>query len=182
MNQIATGSNPLADDKQPVILTPEMLARVQSLYDKGLCRQAFELGSAVSGIHLWRGTDACILAGRIALNLGATQLAFRQHIRAFQATPTRVRAQAYYLEVFLAMRGPVFAWEKFRQFERDIKPSSEQDQADEGCEYLFTVGARICGHLRDFERAEEYLKMAEKNRSNSPWLLVEQATLLGLKE
>jgi tetratricopeptide (TPR) repeat protein len=163
-------------------LSPELLARMQSLYDAGCCRKAFALGNSSVPIHQWRGMDACILAGRIALNLGATRLAFRQHVRAFHSAPESIRAQAYYLETLLAMRGPVPAWEKFRRFERKIPASADAGPPGEGWEYLHTLGARICGHLRDFEQAEERLKTAGRNRSPFPWLLVEQATLMIMQE
>src|SRR5438552_1343927 len=75
-------------------LSPEKLARVQSLYDRDFCGQAYELGDSIKPSHRWRGEVGCILVGRIAFNLDATRLANRQHIRAFRAMPGAVRTQA----------------------------------------------------------------------------------------
>ena len=166
----------------PGELPPEVFAQIQSLYDEGACLKAYELGNAVRPFEKWRGPYASILGGRIALNLGASRLAFRQHVRAFHDAPDRLKTQAYYLETFLAMRGPAFAWEKFRAFEKAAASSVAGGPEDEGWEYLFTLGARICGHFREFERAKEYIKIADKKRSAFPWLLVEQAALAAMQE
>jgi hypothetical protein len=159
----------------------DTLAGVQALYDAGLCRQAYELAVAMAPLAEWDGVEARILAGRIALNMGAPRLASRHHTGAFHAASGQIRTQAYYLEVVLGMRGPVFAWEKFAQFE-PAHNSTGALEDHEGWEYLFTLGARICGLFRDFSRAEHYLKVAERYPSNSPWLLVEQAGVLGMRE
>lgn len=82
------------------------MARIQALYDRGLSRQAYDLASASVPFKQVRGVDTCILMGRIALNLGAGRLAFGQHLRAYRLDPKRTRSRAYYLEAFLAMRGP----------------------------------------------------------------------------
>ncbi|HXI69481.1 MAG TPA: tetratricopeptide repeat protein [Verrucomicrobiae bacterium] len=163
-------------------LSPELLARIQTLHDKGQSRQAYDLATANFPLNQVRGVDACILAGRIAANLGAGRLAFRQHVRAYRSEPKNIRAQAYYLEVVLGMRGPVFAWNLFKRFESESRNRIEDGVSDEGWEYLFTLGGRICGHFRDFERAEECLKMAEERKSRMPWLLIERAGLLCMQE
>jgi tetratricopeptide (TPR) repeat protein len=159
-----------------------LLAKVQALYDQGLCRQAHALASASAPLADWRGVEGDILAGRILLNLGATRPAFRHHIRAFRAGPNQLRAQAYYLEVFLQLRGPVFAWQRFRGFENAARAAPTPPPANDGWEYLFSLGARICGHFRDFEQAEERIKVAGQQRSETPWLLVEKAGLLAMRE
>src|ERR1017187_5977823 len=78
MNVIATEHARGLDEELPVNagaeLSPELLARIQSLYDAGSCRQAYELSKSTAPIQQWRGSDACILAGRIAMNLGAARL------------------------------------------------------------------------------------------------------------
>ena len=125
--------------KARVELPPGLLAKVQALYDLGLCRQAYDLGNASVPLENWQGADADLLAGRILLNMGATRRSFRHHIRAFRAEPDQLRTQAYYLEVFLQMRGPVFAWQKFRGFEKAAQAVSGPHSADEGWEYLFSL-------------------------------------------
>jgi len=43
---------------------PGLLAKVQALYDQGLCRQAHALASASAPLADWRGVEGDILAGR----------------------------------------------------------------------------------------------------------------------
>jgi cellulose synthase operon protein C len=180
--EASRGSDGKGPSHSPGEPSSESLARIQALYDSGLCRQAYDLACSSGPIERWRGMDALILAGRISMNLGATRLALRQHVRAYHAAPKQIRAQAFYLEAFLSMRGPVFAWQTFNRFEQNLHDSTEEGKADEGRSYLFSLGARICGHLRDFERAETLLKRAEENRMDSPWLCVERSTLLTMQE
>ena len=186
MNQNGTESPPAVEDRPTDPARPglplEVLQRAQSLYDDGLCRQAFDLVAAVAPFGRFRDVESAILAGRLAYNLGAPRLAFRQHTRALHLAPASIRAQAYYLEVCLALRGPVLAWERFRRFEQDLQPRADEGPDQDGWEYLFTLGARICGLLRDFERAEEWLKRADQHPSGTPWALLERATLLSLRE
>ena len=163
-------------------LLPDLLERLQKLYDEGLCRQAYELGNAAVPLEEWRGADAEILAGRILLNMGAVRPSHRHHIRAYRSEPRRIKTQAYYLETFLSLRGPVFAWQEFRRFEKDALADSHSQTDGEGWEYLFTLGARLCGHFRDFDQAEERIKIAERDGSKMPWLLVEKAGLLSMAE
>jgi cellulose synthase operon protein C len=167
---------------KPGTLPPEVISQIQSLYDKGLALQAYQLGSKYAPLARWRGVSGSILAGRIAGNLGAPGICFRQHVSAYHAAPDSLRCQAYYLEVMTALRGPVFSWQKFCEFERAAKKNVQDGGADEGWEYLFTQGARLSGMFRDFERVEEHFKTAEKYPSLSPWALVERATVETMRE
>lgn len=137
------------------VLSPELSANIKALYDKGLCRKAFDLATTVGPLNRFTGSDARIMAGRIALNLGATRLSHCLHIKAHRLDPNGIRAQAYYLETVLGMRGPVFAWQLFKRLEREKQKHILNEASDEGWEYFFTLGARVCGHFRDFERAEQ---------------------------
>ena len=179
---VTTEPEPRPAAAREVQPSAELLATVESLYERGLCRQAFEAATAAGPLERWRGEQACILAGRMAFNLGAPRLALRQHVRAYYSAPGKVRAQAYYLEAVLAMRGPVAAWQTFRRFQQGLPDPGSQPEADEGWEYLFTLGARICGLFRDFERAEELLQRAALRPSKTPWLLVERGGLCLMKE
>jgi tetratricopeptide (TPR) repeat protein len=164
------------------VSSPELSANIKSLYDKGLCRKAYDLATSAGPLNRFTRVDACIMAGRIALNLGATRLSHCLHIRAHRSDPKEIRAQAYYLETVLGMRGPVFAWQLFKRLEREQQKHIAEEASDEGWEYFFTLGARISGHFRDFELAEKFIKIAEKRKSPFPWLLVERAGLLYMQE
>ena len=164
------------------VLSPELSGNIKSLYDQGLCRKAYDLAISAGPLNRSKGVDTCIMAGRIAAHLGATRLAHCLHIRAHRLDPNEIRAQAYYLETVLGMRGPVFAWQLFKQLERGHQKHIKDEESDEGWEYFYTLGGRILGHFRDFERAEKFIKIAEKRKTSFPWLLVERAGLLFMQE
>ena len=56
------------------VISPEQRQAVFALYDQGLYLQAYELARSFAPLHEWRGTDARILAGRMAGNLGSQRL------------------------------------------------------------------------------------------------------------
>ena len=173
------GEKKLADS--PVEVSSEILARVEAIYEKGLYRQAYELASSAGALKDWRGVHACILAGRICHNLGDPRQACRHHVRAYRSDPSLFKTRAYYVETMLALRGPWAAWQKFRQMEPKARAAAGLD-CDEIWEYLMTLGARICGHMRDFEGAEDRWRVIEERRPVSAWLMVEKATLAMMRE
>jgi len=160
---------------------PAILQRVESLYEKGFYRQAYDLACSVGPLKQWRGVDACVLAGRICHNMGDPAQGYRHHIWAFNSDPSQFRTQAYYVESVMSMRGPTFAWQVFRQLEPKAR-AAEKHQWDDGWEYLMTLGARICGHMRDFECAEERFRFIEERRAVSAWVLVEKAHVATMRE
>jgi hypothetical protein len=91
------------------VLSPELIAKVQSLYDEGLFVQAHDAGCVVAPLERWQGVEAAILAGRVANNLGAFRIGMRQHVRAYRAAPEQLQTRAYHLELILTKRGPIFA-------------------------------------------------------------------------
>src|SRR2546421_1215270 len=97
-------SSPYGEDRpryDRVQVSPELLERVQTLYDAGLYKQAYDLAGTAGPISAWRGVDARILAGRIAGNLGAPRLGYRHHVRALRESPQHRNPNAYYVEVVL---------------------------------------------------------------------------------
>src|SRR5690242_3127220 len=164
------------------LLPPMLITEIQNLYNDGLCVRALAAGCAIAPLERWRGVDAAILAGRLANNLGAHRIGVRQHARAYRTAPERTQTRAYHLALMLGMRGPVFVWQRFRQYERELLQNPASETEGEGWEYLFTIGARICGMFRDFNRAEEYFKTAERHPSAFPWLLIERSAIQCMQE
>lgn len=163
-------------------ITRDVLEQVQSLYDQGLYLQAYQLGTRFQPLAEWEGIDGLILSGRIAGNLGARRLGMKQYVSAYRMAPDSLVTRAYYLQVVGDWRGPIFAWRKFRQFEPTIREAVAVADRDEGWEYLYTQAANLCGVFRDFERAEGFLREAERFPSRFPWLLVERVCLENLQE
>lgn len=180
-NKKKLGAGTVPPEVKLTILHSDLLAHVESLYDQGLMLQAHQAGIALAPLECWDGVDGAILAGRIANNLGAYRISQRQHVRAYRLAPEQLRTRAYHLELVLQKRGPIFSWQRFRSYEKELATTPDSGHG-EGWEYLFTLGARICAMLRDFARAEDYFKLAERHPSKTPWLMVERSAALQMQE
>jgi tetratricopeptide (TPR) repeat protein len=155
-----------------VAVAPEDLEKILGVYQRGLCLQAFELAKALGPLHLWSGTDACSLAGRLAANLGAPRLSRRLHLRAFRQDARNSEARFYRAYLELECRGPLAAWNLLKQFD-GLASTSSEGRAD-----LIALQARIAALLRDFDRAETLLAEAEALAPEKPWIRVERASIL----
>ena len=58
------------------------LARLRDLYVRGRYRQALDAGAAYGPLRHWSGTPGRLLAGRLAMQLGAPRLGRKLHARA----------------------------------------------------------------------------------------------------
>jgi len=64
------------------------LEQLRDLYERGLCLRAFELAQKFGDLTTWRSTEARVLAGRLAMNLGAGQPGTRLHLDEEDRTTT----------------------------------------------------------------------------------------------
>ena len=77
----------------PVAVSSADHVRLMDLYQRGLCLQAYQLSETIGPIPAWTGTDARLLAGRLAIHLGALRLTYRMHLLAWRRIArTRRRA------------------------------------------------------------------------------------------
>jgi hypothetical protein len=83
----------------------KMLARVQSLYDRGLHLQAYQSAIAHAPLSQWQGTEARILVGRLAMQLGGNRLGAACHLRAWRGNRSSAAATYYYGRVVLSRQG-----------------------------------------------------------------------------
>ena len=49
----------------------EKLAAIRDLYERGRMLQAYQAGLGLGPLHTWQGTEAQVMAGRLAGHLGA---------------------------------------------------------------------------------------------------------------
>lgn len=148
--------------------------RLRSLYEQGLVRQALDLALTFGPLPAWVGARAQIMAGRIAVNLGAPRLGRWLHHRAYQSEPTAASSQAYFMSAVLDRFGPVTGLRWFRR----LPTPTHGDEGDDGRQYLLSLRARAHAALRDFDQAEAYLAEAEALDPRSPWIWTERASLL----
>src|SRR5213596_3541514 len=100
-----------------VPVPPEVLQSVQALYNRGLCRQAYDRAIQFGPLRQWTGTQARILAGRLAMNLGAPRLGRGQYFAAWHGAPDVVEAQAYAAAAVLDRYGCYAAWRFLQRIE-----------------------------------------------------------------
>ena len=158
--------------KHPVVIDPVELARVLSLYESGQYIQAYDLARSNGPIEAWTGTAARIVAGRLAMNLGAHRVAVALHFRAWRDDPTNTEATYYHARAIFSRQGPLRAWAYFRKV-GELPEASDEIRAD-----WYATHAVVLGHLRDFDAADAWMARAETARPEWPWVQIERAHLL----
>jgi tetratricopeptide (TPR) repeat protein len=161
----------------PVVLTAEQRQTVLALYDQGLYLQAYALGTSFGPLRQWRGTDARILAGRMAGNLGSQRLGDWHFIHAYRSDPSHPEACWYFANYLANRRGPLPAWQFLRRVGELPAESSLENRA-----HWLALHGTVLGRLRDFDAAEEWLARAEALGHDHPWVALERAALLALED
>ncbi|MBV9123631.1 MAG: C39 family peptidase, partial [Planctomycetes bacterium] len=161
---------------EPVQVAPEDLSRIRDLYSRGLCLQAYQAAQPWGPLKAWSGTAGRVLAGRLAMNLGAPRLGRWLHLRAWRDNPFDPEAQYYYVRAVSERRGPLAAW-------KILKRWGDLPQADPDTRGAWlSFRASTAGRLRDFDTADYWLARAEEAAPESPWVQVERSYLLELED
>lgn len=147
------------------------LTQLSGLIENGLYLQAYELTKPYGPLKTWTGTEARILAGRLAAHLGASKLQSALHILVWRQNRTHPEALYYYAGLRLQRHGPFSTW-RFLSQHQDLPEVSLPQQAD-----LWSLWARLYGQVRDFEQATEKINLAIALVPEDPWLWVAQAWL-----
>lgn len=164
---------PLSSSKHAAVgPTDEQLAHVQALYDRAMCLQAMRAAESIGPLRHWRGAAARVLAGRLAMNVGAPKLGRTLHWLAWRESPNDPDALYYYGRHVLDRRGPLPAWE-FMQRVGDLAAARDEQRAD-----WFALRASVALLFRDFDVAELWLDRAQNLCPQRPWLWVERSSLL----
>src|SRR6185503_7271536 len=88
-----------------VFVTPEQRAGIFALYDRGLYLQAYQMGEAIGSLRNWRGTEARILAGRLAGNLGSIRMADWHWVHAWRKDRKHPEALWFFTRYLMGARG-----------------------------------------------------------------------------
>jgi tetratricopeptide (TPR) repeat protein len=166
---------PLGASPHGMELTSADLAPVKSLYAQGLYRQAAAAGVRFGPLRDWGGAGGRLLAGRLAMQLGAPKLGRKLHAVAAREFPANLEATYYAARYRLEHFGPLACWRFMRGYEdwSDASPDLRADWA--------SLGAFVAARLRDFERAERLLARAESLAPKRPWVAVERASVYELE-
>jgi tetratricopeptide (TPR) repeat protein len=167
--------SPPAAPTQPV--PPEVLTKVQALYDGGLCLQALRAAETFAPLTRWTDTPARVLAGRLAGNVGAYRLAHFQHWRAWRADKSNPDLVAYHANSLLSRRGPLAALDFV---ERCAEPP--ESFPPDGRMHFFTLRATLAAQMRDFTACVHWLERASATSPNSAWVATTRAHVLEIQD
>lgn len=157
-------------------LPPLELGRIRELYSQGRYRQALTIGQAFGPIREWTGPAGRLIAGRLAIQLGAPRLGKQLHLVAFRESPAYLEAVYYHARYRLEHYGPLSCW-RFQRAHADWSDAPPELRAD-----WFAVEALCTARLRDFDRAERLLVKADAEAPNRAWVQVERASVLEVAE
>ncbi len=160
----------------PVTVPAAELAEIKSLYLAGRYRAAFDRGSALGPPRAWSGPPARLLAGRLAMQLGAPRLGRQLHALTFRQSPAYPEAVYYMARYRLERFGPLGCWQFLRQH-TDWSEAAPELRAD-----WWALHAFVNARFRDFDRAEKYLADSEKLAPDRPWHHVERSSILEQQE
>ncbi len=158
-------------------IPPEALIRIQALYDKGLCLEAYHAARQFGPLSRWAGPPARTLAARLAGNLGGYRLAQVLHWLARRSDKSNPDLSAYHAYTLLQRRGPLVTWE---YLERCGNPPEKSDP--EALSHFFSVRATVAAQLRDFAAADQWLNRAGQLAPNHPWVATTRAHVLELQD
>ena len=155
-----------------MFISTTQIQPIKELYNSGFYLKAYEAARQIAPLNDWTGTDALLLAGRLAGMLGAPKLMRKLHLRAWREDRAHAEAIYYYARVIMDWRGPWRAWMFMRCIDElpDADPVIQSD--------WHSLKAGLFGLLRDFDLAEELIARAEKITPDNPWLWIEKAALL----
>lgn len=152
-----------------VPLSSERLAELRDLHERGLSLQAFERSRDLGPLHTWQGTEARVVAGRLAVQWGAMRQARVLHARAFRDDPQSPEARYYAGFHVISSRGWYGAW-RFVEAIPDLTGASDDLRSSWLC-----LRARVAALFRNFDAAERLLDRASEIAPNSAWVWAERS-------
>ena len=155
-----------------MLISKSQIQPIKELYQAGLYVKAYEAAQKLASFNQWEGTEALLLAGRIAGMLGAPKQMRKLHLRAWREDRAHPEATYYYARAIMDWRGPWRAWMFMRRID-ELPDADDIIQSD-----WYSLKAGLFGLLRDFDAAEELISKAENIAPDNPWLWVEKAALL----
>ena len=159
-----------------IALEPSDVGSVCELYERGQCLQAYARAQQLGPLREWSGAEALLIAGRLAINLGAPRLGRVLHYRCWKAQPRHAEARYYRALGVLDRFGPLRVCELMRRTP-ELSGAAPQTQA-----HWLALRACASGYLRDFDAAEAALGRAETLSPRDPWLAVQWSHLLALED
>ncbi len=158
-------------EHRPNEITAAALEQVRALYESGRYLTAYHKAIELAPLAQWRGTEARLLAGRIAGNVGSMRLGDWHWVHAYRDAPNDPEATWYFANYLSNVRGPLRAWQFIKTREMPADATAEHRA------HWFSLKGRVLGTLRDFDAAEEWLTRAEA-LGQFTWVDMERAAVL----
>ena len=152
------------------------IAVIKELYLQGRYRAAYDHGRAFGPLRAWAGPAGRLIAGRLAMQLGAPRLGRQLHILAYRESPAYPESVYYHARYRLERFGPFAGWQ-FQRAHTDWDEASPELRGD-----WLALQAFTSARLRDFDRAEKFLGQSEAMAPNRPWHFVERSSVLEFQE
>jgi tetratricopeptide (TPR) repeat protein len=153
------------------VASTQQLDEILDLYHRGQMLRAWDVARTLGPLKEWRGA-ARVMAGRLAMNLGAPTLGRALHRLAHREEPGDPTALYYCALAIFERRGPLPTWELLCAH-GELPDAPAKTRAD-----WFALHASVLSFFRDFETAERWLARADELAPDRPWLLVERASLM----
>jgi tetratricopeptide (TPR) repeat protein len=153
-----------------------VLDQALSLYDQGLYIQAYNLMKKYGPVEKWRGLEARLFGGRLAMNLGSQRLGSVLHYLAWRENREDPEALFYYSFTVRQKWGILGALELYRRH-----PEFPQASATQQADWLSNQSL-LAAEVRDFDRADSLFRRAESLSPDNAWIYVQRASALGLED
>lgn len=142
------------------------LAKMQALYDDGKYIQAYETSKSFGPLQSWTGAAARVFAGRMAYNLGSRKMGRVMHRLAMREHPGDYEVQYFYWLSTWPRRGPLATLEAIEGL-GEFEEAPAIIRAD-----WFALRGDLYSLMRDFEKADHWLKRALELQPDRAWLHV----------
>jgi cellulose synthase operon protein C len=151
-----------------MIISLDVLQEIDSLQERNLNLQAYELSKQFGKFSVWEGSEALLLASHLSYNLGAQKESCRLTARAWRANKADPKVIFYKALELMQSRGPLptlMFMRKFPDYRADAKLTS----------WWFSLYGQLHSSLRDFVVAEEFHNRAIETCPNEPWVWVSKS-------
>ena len=152
------------------------LTSIRDLYLRGLYRQAYQIAETHGPMRTWDGAAPRILAGRLAIQLGAVRQGRQMHLATVREYPANLEAIYYHARYRLEHWGPYSCW-RFMRLHTDWTDAPPELRAD-----WIALEGSVQARFSDVDRAEECLRRAEAEAGDRPWLNIEKTNIYELTQ
>jgi cellulose synthase operon protein C len=144
----------------------EIILQVRSQYDRGAYLQAYQAAIDYAPLSTWQEPQARLLAGRIAMQMGAHRLGTAYHLRAWRSDRQSASAGYFYARAILSRQGALKAW-KFVRSIANWEGATPKEIAE-----WYSVHTHILTQFRDFTSAGDWLTKAVDLDPENYWLYI----------